>query len=207
MLSNELPLALATLKKRKKVSDLLNDIAATGTLTTLGGPILFGLCVANYFGKLKKRRSWLLFAPFIQAYVVIGAYIALFGLRLSTSFAETVAFILFDSIISSVAVCGVIHLNTSYGKVERDLPLSPKNVVFRMVFPLGFFIVSTLILVSANFYGSDCLSDLRCRIYSKTFGLPGYSGAMLLPTFIIGVCAVTAYCVVFFTTLKEVKSE
>ncbi|MCW1931125.1 hypothetical protein [Pararhodobacter zhoushanensis] len=189
------------------MNDLLNNIAGTGTLTTLGGLVLFGFCVANYYGKPQRRRNWLLFAPFIQAYVVVGAYIVLIGFRVSTSFPETVVFVSFSSIISSVAVCGVIHLNTSYVKAQRNIPLSPKNVIFRLVLPLGALIAMAILMVSSTFSGYDCLSDLRCRIYSKTIGLPGYAGTLLLPAFMIGVCAVLAYFAVFFTIFKEVKSQ
>lgn len=195
------------LEETEIMSDLLNDIAATGTLTTLGGPVLFGLCVANYFGKLKRKRNWMLFAPFIQAYVVIGAYIALFGLRISTSFWETVAFISLGSIISSIAVCGVIYLNTSFAKVQRDIPFSRKAALLRLVFPLGSIFILGILLIAAQFSGFDCLSDLRCRIYSRTIGLPGYAGAMLFPAFNMGVAVVAAYFAVFFMIFKEVKGE
>jgi hypothetical protein len=185
----------------------ISDFRGTGLITTIGGPAIICLCIANFLGRVKI--NWYLLAPFIQAYIVIGAYIALFGLHLSIPFYQTVLFIVFGSTLVSTVLCHIIRMNAAYNIIRRSSSMTFEGFLIGVA---GAYILlqslSTL-LVNGFYMKSidDCLSYIRCRVYANGMGFPGFSGSLIFPLLFSGVGATWAYFATFAVRPMEEKDE
>lgn len=185
-----------------------NDILATGLLTTLGGPAVLCICVAKIFGVPKAGVSWFLLAPLIQAEIVVWSYMASYGLKISHSFEETLLFVSVGSTIVSVGVCALIHFLEPSKKIKREINHGPQSDVLRRVFLLGIFYLLAIGMVYSTYSEHsdfDCLSDLRCRSFSGSWGAAGYAGSLLFPTLIMGGVLIIIYHEFFLSVLRRKK--
>ena len=177
--------------------DGIGDFRGTGLLTTIGGPAIIGLCIANFLGKMKI--NWYLLVPFIQGYVVIYTFIALFGLRLTIPFYQIALFIFVGSNLISLVLCQIVMMNTSYKKPKRAAPMTLGNILLGIVL-LYVLAQAASIIIAYGFYSrtiDDCLDYIRCRANAPVSGFHTYSGALIFPSFLSGLGATWVYFTIF----------
>ncbi len=191
----------------------VGDFRGTGFLTTLGGPALICLCIANYLGKVKihgkVKINWYWLVPFIQGYIVIYTYIALFGLRLTIPFYRIALFIILGSTLVSVLLCQIVKMNTAYTKPRRVFPMTFGNVLLKII---GVYVLvqALSVILAYGVYSRTieaCLEYIRCRVYAPTSGFPSYSGALIFPLFFSGVGATLVFFLTFAMSPMEDKGD
>lgn len=154
------------------------------------------------------KINWYWLVPFIQGYIVIYTYIALFGLRLTIPFYQIVLFIFFGSNLISLVLCQIVIMNTSYKKPRRTAPMSLGNILFGIVF-LYVLAQAAAIIIAYGFYSrtvDDCLDYIRCRVYANGTGFHTYSGALIFPSFLSGLGATLVYFMIFAMSPMEEKN-
>lgn len=164
---------------------LLDSIEKTGLLTTVGGPSALAIAA---FKLLRKDAHYLYYLlPFLQVFLLILGYMAIFGWRIETSPILTIILFSFGSIIASIFTTFLMrqyvpsHL---YLDQIAKFPDINGESLPRVIFVWLFFWAAGVIALILTIYGQECTNP-RCAGHEFIWGSNEYVGSVWLPTFLM----------------------